>query len=175
MSNIRSDQLVREIAGLIVKYKPSEWIPVLSELKMGSAVQVQIAKAVEDLLSRPQIRVPNKKAKKRTSTKAKIQSIVQISAQRRDILEPLRSALANRQILGNARSLKEACYSLGIKDVLPSKRNDAVQVLISFLDKVEDSKFHDAVTKVTSFQPSESSNFEEEYQRWFEMIMQSSR
>lgn len=169
MRNARSDQLIRDIAALIAKYKPSDWLPVISELQKGSDVQARIATALEDLLNKSNVS-RSKKPRKKAVVHKKF-DFPAINIERKQILEPLRSALLNRRFLSSAKSLREACYHLGMKTVIPSNRSDAVQSLISFLDQLDEASFGPSVLKVIDFMPSDNLEFEKEYRRWFNMIL----
>lgn len=171
MTRIRTKQLIKEIAGLITKYSYDDWAPILSELKQGSDQQKAISKAIDELaINAPTLATQKPKRKK---AKPKTRAI-KLSADRKEILTPLRTALVNRQFLSTARSLREISYNVGVKGEISSKRNEAVDQLITHLDQLEKSKFQSAMMRITMFKPNEDANFEEDYGRWFEMIVKPS-
>lgn len=171
MTRPKTNQLVREIAVLFTKYGLNDWIPIISELRLGSPIQNSIAEAIEELaVKSPKPTSRNRKpAKRKPITKKQ----TKFSLAHEAILESLQEALVGRRMLTTASSIKEAFYNLGIKTPTSNNRLESISILLIYLDSLTGERFESAVKEVYKISSAKGTKLGSEYERWFDVITKS--
>lgn len=168
MTGAGTSRLIKDLASLFVKYKLSDWEPLLRELRGGSAVHDELARAIEKTLatasSSPKPRAKAKESLKRSSR-------YQVSSTRSRILGPLQEGLQSRRVLPSINALREAARQVGAKPSDTTKRNELISELIMHLDQVPNERLWSLMQVITKFKPSSRENLEEDYFRWCSVIL----
>lgn len=162
----RKPSLVAEIGRLLAEYPEEDWRALAGHLRDGTVIE-NIADAIDELL-----RSGIKPVKKTTRARPKPRSDVIRMVAREDeakaaSLEALKSCLTNkdkRVPLAHVRSLGN---SLGIKEELPNRREQAVNQIIRYLAAKTTGEIDDVVSAVTTWRQGEG----REYERWVKLIL----
>lgn len=163
----RVDALIRELAALFVKYRPSDWAPIIAELERGD--RGRLAKSVAELAATPVLRAKPKRTMKAGGTRRTAPaSSLTLRPERKDALEPLVDALMTKRILPSMSDVRSAFSALGLKGDPPKRRADGITAVISHLNSVAEERLPAAVEIVA--REAAKAGRDDSYQRWFDLI-----
>ena len=177
----KTSLLIRDIARLFVEYRLEDWVSVLGQLRSGNVMQNEIAAAIDILIlraeeSRKKVSKNRRSASgKRRSSRAVINLGQNISEERREILEPVRTAMIQKLLLPTMKSMRDIYHRLGIKRNVPANRAVAVDEVIRHLDGLSSSLLASSLEMVTDPDLSGAANLRDDYRRWFEVITKETK
>jgi hypothetical protein len=167
----KTDRLVKDLAALFVKYSLSDWQPLLSEMRLTGEPNSQLVAAIEAHLARGmKAKKPMRRVRRKTPA-SKGRSTKPVGKELDRSLEPLRTALLNREILATSQELKSAAASIGIKDPIPSERRDAVKAILEHLRALPEDAMRSSLSKLKSTAYSSKPDHSSEFERWVTLIM----
>lgn len=178
----KTEALVRDLASLFVKYRLSDWAPILDELEHrgGSDKLVDgIRRHAED--ARSATAAPSGATRKLVgktgrSGAAKPKMAPQLELGPRFTgphavtVEQLCQALVSKRSLSTLRSLKAVYATLGVKSVGGSRREALIANLTKHLDQLDSVSFEKALRNVAREEERNAPGSVADYDRWFQLI-----
>lgn len=164
----RTDALIKELAALLVKYRPADWEPIITELERGD--RGRLARMVAELAATPaktRTKVNRATKAKGTRTKAGPQSFP-LLPEREATLAPVVNALTTKRILPTIGDVRAAFSALGLKGSPPGRRAEMVNAIIAHLNSIEETRLPAAIEVVAK--EAAKSGRDNSYQRWFDLI-----
>lgn len=164
----RTDALIKEIAALLVKYRPVDWAPIIAELERGD--RGRLAEAVAELAATPtktRTKASRATKAKATRTKASAQPFT-LRPEREATLAPIVDALTTKRILPGIGDVRAAVSALGLKGIPPGKRAEMVSAIIAHLNSIEEQRLPSAIEVIAK--EAAKSGRDNSYQRWFDLI-----
>ena len=173
----KSRALIKDVAGLFVKYSLADWSPLIKELETGG--RSELAEAIRELAATPR-KSPRPKPKltrrpaKGVAKKPATQAAIRFSDERAEFLTPFLRALKARVVAPTAHDLRELYLSIGIKEPYPKRRDEAAEAIVMRLDKLTHAQFRKTLEEVVG-QDDEDQADANDYARWFELIVKQTR
>lgn len=172
----KTQALVKEVAGLFVKYSLADWAPLIEELERGG--RGPLSMAVRDLAATPRApaRAKSKtvRAKSKTVKFAPPAAAISFSAERTKFLEPLLRALKARVVAPTAHDMRELYLSIGIKAPYPKSRDAVAEAVAMRLDVMPEAQFRKVLTDIVGME-EETDRRSDDYARWFNLILEPNR
>lgn len=162
----KSQALIRDIARLFIKYKLSDWRIVIDALRDGGSEYDAIADAIANLTVKPRA---YSKRKNRPGAAQFFNELKKTDAQKAEMLIGLYERFNNKTLAPQLADLREFCIDLGVKESTPKRREDLVLFVLRHLETLSD----DALRSSLEMIPVRDRNYQDEYNKWFQMIYTS--
>ncbi|WP_242121933.1 hypothetical protein [Sphingomonas lacusdianchii] len=170
----KSEALIRDLAALFVKYRLSDWKPLLAELEQrgGSAA---LAKAISQHAARastPAKRVKTKAVPPRSAAAKPVELDLEprFTGPHAATIDELRDAMVSKRSFPLMPDLKAAITALGIKGPLNGRRDVLVMTLTEHLDRLEPAAFEAALRNLARQEERSQPDTVPAYDRWFDLI-----
>lgn len=174
----KTEALVRDLAALFVKYRLSDWAPVLNEIERrgGSTGLAEAIRRHAQDAKPATARKPTAKPKTVKRETPKLKAAAQLELEPRftgpnaSTVEQLRQALVSKTSLPSLPDLKAVHAALGIKSAGSSRRETLIAILTEHLDGLNDTGFEKALRAVASIEERRAPEGIADYDRWFQLI-----
>ena len=165
MARKRRPSLVAEIARLLVEYPEKEWRVLVDNLRDHSLIN-DIASAIEDLISMTVKSTGKKNTVRNRPRESVIARVAREDTAKADILSSVQSRLANKDNVVPLAYIREFASSLGMKEELPARREQAVNQIIEYLSSKTTDEIEAALLTVLPMQDQG-----QEFERWVDLIL----
>ncbi len=178
MNEAKRDDLLRDLAKLLVKYGPEDWRHLISALQ-DEAYRRSVISALEALL--PLTGVARREGKReaawpRARPAGLLAELETQDPRRHELLSTFRRHMLERRLLGSARALEEFARVCGIEGPIPAKRPQAVNVLLRNLSARPMEELERLLKQVGPPEaPREGRDFGAEYEHWVDLILRRTR
>jgi hypothetical protein len=171
----KTEALIRDVAALFVKYRLSDWTPLLDELERrgGSAA---LAAAIRRHAGSAQPAAPAKRgakggAAKRRATRPKAPQLQpRFVGPHAETVDRLREALVAKRSLPSVSSLRSVNAALGIKAAGSNRREVLIAILTDHLNKLDADAFEKALRTLAREEERDRPETVADYDRWFHLI-----
>jgi hypothetical protein len=170
----KTDALVKDLAALFIKYRLSDWQPIVDMLRSGSAQSHELANEVRRLCETAARSHAPKSARRKGASAREADFLSHVAPERRLILGELKGALTTKQLLPRAGDLRAIYLGAGGKMVLPPRREAAIRVFVAHISQLPDGKFTSVLNEIAGVRPPSASHLDD-YSRWFDMIYSSKK
>ena len=166
MGGRRRPSLVAEIGRLLVEYPEKDWRALANRLKDRELVE-DIAAAIDDALALGAGPVEKTRKVRHPARDSVIAKVARVDRAKADRLSALKSRLMDRDARLPFAYIRSFASSLGIKEDLSNRRDQAVNEIVRHLaDKTSDEI--DGILKTAlSSEPAEG----QEFDRWVKLIL----
>ena len=161
----RGQDLLRDIAKLILKYDLEDWRFVIGLLRDRGPEYAAVEKAITEATAKKPI--PSKRATESNPRSVHVPTFEGVAPERAEALSHLYQRIRSQELLPTASALRVAYLSAGGKEKLPTKRDSAIRLLVQHLSTVSDSTMATAIKQIGESRP----DLGDEYTRWFSMIL----
>ena len=167
MAGKKRPSLVGEIGRLLVEYPEKDWRALANRLRERSLVE-DVAAAIDDLLASD----AKRRAKRRTQARRRpregvIERVARDDVAKAEKLSALKSRLAGKDKRPPLAHVRSFANSLGMKEELPSRRDQAVNQILQYLSAKTTGEIDDILNAAISPRQMEG----EEYDRWVKLIL----
>lgn len=181
--SIKTEALIRDLASLFVKYRLSDWAPVLDELERrgGSAgISEAIQRHADEAkpVAPARLRAKKKPAVKRRVAQPKVDQLElqpRFKGPNAETVEKLRDALISKRVLPSLPNLKAVQAVLGIKVTGSNRREALIAILTQYLDGLGGPAFQKALQAIARYEERNAPGAEADYDRWFQLIIAGRR
>ncbi|UZK66285.1 hypothetical protein [Sphingomonas sp. M1-B02] len=182
----KTEALIREVAALFVKYRMTDWQPLIAELEtrggspaLANAIRLLAEKTPSPAPARGRAKAKSTAAKlssKARAKKAAISKPAELELEPRfggphaDTIGELRDALIAKRSFPAMSNLKAAGTALGLKGTGTSRRDVLVTMLTEHLDKLDEEAFERALRTLAREEQRSQTGSAPAYDRWFDLI-----
>lgn len=166
MTRRKRPPLIAEIGRLLVEYPEKDW-KTLTDRMRNQILMEEIASAVDDALTM----IPKSAAKKKSKRKKTLTSVLAEVAREDEVKAKLLSEVVSQ--LNNKRHpvtfsfIRAFANSIGMKDELGNRREQAVNQIVNYLTKKTTDEIAADISKAVP--PEQRSG--QEFDRWVNLIL----
>ena len=167
MARRKRPPLVAEIGRLLVEYPKKDWRALAGVLEDRTLIE-DIAVAIDDALAR--VERSKEKTKKERRAKPRMSELARVAREdksKADILSALKSRLTDKDKAVTLAYIRGFASSLGMKEELASRREQAVNQIIHYLATRTTVEIEAALSAVVPVQQSQG----QEFDRWVDLIL----
>lgn len=166
MGRKRRPSLVAEIGRLLVEYPEKDWRALADRLRERVLVE-HIAAAIDDALTLNASQVEKTRKVRRQARESIIAKVARVDKAKAERLSALKSRLMDRDTRPPFAYIRGFASSLGIKEELSSRRDQAVNEIVRHLAAKTNDEIDSILTTALSSQPTEG----QEFDRWVKLIL----
>lgn len=166
MGGRRRPSLVAEIGRLLVEYPEREWQALAERLRERALIE-DIAAAIDDALTLGASPVVKSRKVRHRASESVIAKVARVDKAKAERLSALKSRLMDRDTRLPFAYIRGFASSLGIKEELSSRRNQAVNEIIRHLAAKTRDEIDNILKTALSSQPTEG----QEFDRWVKLIL----
>lgn len=168
MARRKGPSLVSEIARLLVEYPEKDWIALVDRIRDRTFLE-DLAAAITDATE------VVKKTRKKANTRPSgfggsiLAEVAVKDKEKAEILAKIKSRLTDKGQAVTLASLRKFASSLGMKEELANRRNQAVNQIIRYLAAKTTDQIEAALDTALPDQAHEG----QEYDRWVDLILRN--
>ena len=166
MGGRRRPSLVAEIGRLLVEYPEKDWRALADRLRNRELLE-DIAAAIDDVLTLGASPVKKTSKVRRPVRESVIAKVARVDKAKADRLSALKSRLMDRDARLPFAYIRGFASSLGIKEDLSNRRDQAVNEIVRHLAAKTSDEIDSILKTVLSSQPAEG----QEFDRWVKLIL----
>ncbi|MCY4441528.1 MAG: hypothetical protein OXE53_15140 [Deltaproteobacteria bacterium] len=158
--------MVAEIGRLLIEYPEKDWRELAGYLKDRALVE-NIATAIDDAIALT-AKLPQKVKKERPKpSMSELARVAQEDKEKAETLTALKSRLADKDKTVTLAYIREFASSLGMKEELANRREQAVNQIIQYLATKTTEEIEAALNTMLPVQQSSG----QEFDRWVHLIL----
>ena len=166
MGRKRHPSLVAEIGRLLVEYPEKDWQALADRLRERDLVE-DIAAAIDDLLALGASPVEKTSKIRHRAGESVIARVARVDKAKAEKLFSLKSRLMDRDARLPFAHIRGFASSLGIKEELPNRRDQAVNEIVRHLAAKTSDEIDGILKAALWSQPTEG----QEFDRWVKLIL----
>ena len=166
MGDRRRPSLVAEIGRLLVEYPEKDWRALADRLRDRELVE-DIAAAIDDALRLRASPVEKSRKVRHPARESVIAKVARVDRAKAERLSALKSRLMDRDARLPFAHIRSFASSLGIKEDLSNRRDQAVNEIVHHLAAKTSDEIDHTLKTALSLQPTEG----QEFDRWVKLIL----
>ena len=166
MGGRRRPSLVAEIGRLLVEYPEKDWRALADRLRDQKLVE-DIAAAIDDALTLGASSVEKSRKVRQSARESVIAKVARVDRAKAERLSALKARLMDRDARLPFAYIRSFASSLGIKEDLSNRRDQAVNEIVRHLAAKTSDEIDHILETALSSQPAEG----QEFDRWVKLIL----